>query len=243
MENILQVLQDYGLLENEGKVFLAGLMLGSATANDIAYRAGLLRTTTYEILKRLHEKGLVAQYDKDNIKYFDVVDPSILLQHLEEKTNKLKHIMKDLEKMKETIAKRPNVEFFSGFKGIKSLLELQLEEKDNINIMGKIELSNRLLGPYREQYIRKRIEKKLKMNVLCEPSKEAEEFKKSDAVKLRKTQTKDFCKDMKATFVTFGDKLAIISFLREDPVGVLIQDKNIKDAFQVIFREFWKTSR
>lgn len=243
MEDLLETLKYCGLQENEAKVYLAGIRLGSSTANEIGYKAGILRTTCYEILKRLVEKGIVTEYNKDNIKYFDVVAPKVLLKNLENKTHKLKSILSNLEKMKETTLKRPKSEVFSGFKGIKSLLDVQLEENKDISVLGKITLSNNFLGPYRDDYIKERIKKKLKGQVICEPGEGAEEFRKSDVEQLRKTKVLKCCEDMKATLVLFGDKTAIITFLKEDPIGVLIHNKDITDTFKTIFNEFWKKAR
>jgi len=126
---------------------------------------------------------------------------------------------------------------------VKNLLDSQLENNVDISILGKIELSNKFLGPHKEDYIKKRVKKKLNMFVICEPGKGAQDLKKKDKSNLRKTKAHDVCKNMKATLVSFNDNAAIITFLKEDPVGLFIHDKNIAETFQTIFQELWNSAK
>ncbi len=242
MEQYLSALREYGLTENEAKVYLAGLMLGSSTANELASKAELLRTTTYEILKRLKEKGLASEYEQDNIKFFDMISPKEVVNKLQEKAKKISEIVPALEKMKETTGKRPKVEVFSGHKGVRSLLEIQLSERKDVKILGKLDHSNKFLGTFRDEYIRRRIKNSIKAEVLCEPGRTAAEFRQEDRKNLRNTRTAKFCNELKATLLIFGDQVAVITFLKEDPVGVLMHNKNMADAFNKIFDEFWKNA-
>ena len=61
---MLDSLKKIGLSENEAKVYLATLELGSSTAQQIAQKAELKRPTTYVQLETLMKRGLVTSFEK-----------------------------------------------------------------------------------------------------------------------------------------------------------------------------------
>ena len=77
-----QILKEYGLSDNEIKVYLASLSLGTSKVNEISKKADLLRTTTYEVLKTLVEKGLVSYVIKSGVRYFEAAYPNKLINIL-----------------------------------------------------------------------------------------------------------------------------------------------------------------
>ncbi|MBU2442745.1 MAG: helix-turn-helix domain-containing protein, partial [Nanoarchaeota archaeon] len=65
----IDILEDLGLSEAEAKVYLALLETGSTLAGPIIKKTGLHRGTTYQILQRLIEKGLVSYVIKAGKRY------------------------------------------------------------------------------------------------------------------------------------------------------------------------------
>lgn len=57
--NIENTLNSLGLSPNEAKVYLAALEMGTASAQDIAHKAGVIRTTGYSVLERLAIRNFV----------------------------------------------------------------------------------------------------------------------------------------------------------------------------------------
>ncbi|MBU1270375.1 MAG: helix-turn-helix domain-containing protein [Nanoarchaeota archaeon] len=81
----IDILEDLGLSEAEAKVYLALLETGSTLAGPIIKKTGLHRGTTYQILQRLIEKGLVSYVIKAGKRYFEATDPNRFLAILKEK--------------------------------------------------------------------------------------------------------------------------------------------------------------
>ena len=90
-------LQQIGLTENETKIFLTLLDLGSSLAGIISRKSGIHRRSVYDAIDRLIEKGLIGYIVKNNRKYFEAVNPSILLNLLKEKEESIKEILPQLE--------------------------------------------------------------------------------------------------------------------------------------------------
>ena len=60
MESIQKHLEEVGLSAKAARVYLALLQLGSGTVQDVASRAGIVRTTCYPLLEELQKRGLVS---------------------------------------------------------------------------------------------------------------------------------------------------------------------------------------
>jgi|SRR3989344_829968 len=58
-------LQALGLSEKEAKVYLAALVLGPDTVQNIAKKAGINRPTAYLQIESLKEKGIISEVEKD----------------------------------------------------------------------------------------------------------------------------------------------------------------------------------
>lgn len=67
-------LKQYGLTKNEIKVYLTLLPLGSINPQEVAKRVDLPRTTVYNSLYYLYQKGLVSKITKGRVTYFRVRD-------------------------------------------------------------------------------------------------------------------------------------------------------------------------
>ena len=84
-----EILQELGLSEAEAKVYLALLETGSTLAGQIIKKTGLHRGTTYQILQRLKEKGLVSSIIKGKKQYFEPASPDRLMDVLKERQDKI----------------------------------------------------------------------------------------------------------------------------------------------------------
>lgn len=61
---INRILENLGFSDNEAKVYLAALETGLSSAQDIADKAKLKRTTTYSVLDVLVRKGFILKTQK-----------------------------------------------------------------------------------------------------------------------------------------------------------------------------------
>ena len=66
----LETLEKIGLSKAEIKVYLALLELGSVPSGSIVKETEFRKSTVYESIRRLQDKGLVSYVIKEGIKYF-----------------------------------------------------------------------------------------------------------------------------------------------------------------------------
>ena len=98
---IKEVLDKVGLNEGEIKVYLALLKLGSVQVSKIKDETNLHRTTIYDFIEKLINKGLVGYVIKNNVKYYTASHPSKLIDFVKEKEENLKEILPNLIKLSE----------------------------------------------------------------------------------------------------------------------------------------------
>ncbi|HLC84714.1 MAG TPA: helix-turn-helix domain-containing protein, partial [Candidatus Nanoarchaeia archaeon] len=81
--SINQALSAFGLSEKEQRIYLAALELGSATAGRITEKADINRSTVYDLLRMLIEKGICSTVIKGGKKFFEIVPPRGLVAMIE----------------------------------------------------------------------------------------------------------------------------------------------------------------
>ena len=91
-------LEKIGLTRNESRVYLCLLNNELVTAGSILKQTRMHRTTVYNILSRLKEKGLVSSIIKGEKQYFSAADPERLRIIVEEKNQIVKQIIPKLKK-------------------------------------------------------------------------------------------------------------------------------------------------
>ena len=95
-ERFEETLKEIGFSQNESRVYLALLELGSSNVGKIAQKSGVHRTNVYDALKNLSKRGLVSSVLKGNIRFYEGIDPGNLINLLKEKESRLSLILPQL---------------------------------------------------------------------------------------------------------------------------------------------------
>src|SRR3989338_863859 len=129
-DDMQQELQKLGLTENESKVYLALLELGSTNAGQIIKKTKLHRNIVYDNLDKLIDKGLVSFIVAGKIKHFETTAPTELKEYIErqkkeivEKEKLADEILPQIKARRETIERKQEASIFKGKKALRILLE------------------------------------------------------------------------------------------------------------------------
>ncbi len=240
VESYKDVLQDYGLSENEIKIYITLLKMGEASVQAIARNAGLARTTTYHVLAYLKEKGLASSIENGKITYFQATNPQRLVETLTEQKKRIESIIPELKHLSLTITEKPKAVIYEGAKGIRAILQDVLEEKKEILHYGDlISLTNALPFIF-PQFIRTRVERHIPIRIM---GKHEEAH-----IELLKTAQKEkrsfvFIPDkfiFKTSIFLYKSKVAILSIQSEPYYGIVIENKDFYDTQKNMFELLWK---
>lgn len=240
-EQLIKVLTSLGLSDKEAKVFLSCTENGTTVVSNIAQSAGINRVTTYDILEKLKQKGLVSFYTKKKIKYFTAIDPEILLQEYEERTNNLRRALPKFKAIKGEIT-HPRIRYFEGLEGIKTIYAESLNSKtDILNYCNSTEI-RKVWTSYDQDYVEKRAKKKIFLRGLAPKDQAGEKVHQSDAKYHRETR---LIPSEKFNFTNeiniYDDKVAIISF-KDELIGMVIESQEIANSQRAIFEMCWSCS-
>lgn len=242
--DVEESLKEFGLNEKETKVYLALIEMGISKVNEISEKSNIIRETTYGTLKSLAEKGLVSYVIKSGIKYYSCAEPEKLIHILKDKQKKIEEIIPELNKYKSFNYKKPKVEFYEGQEGLKTVYREIIKEKHNeiYSFLNIKEFSNAL--PFFARNISdERKKKNIKSFVLIDQSQESKEVMKRDKDEYRETKVLELVNDMKVGIYVFGENIAFFSFSQKEPIAAVIENKDISDAMQLIFKYFWKIAK
>ena len=116
---VINDLLNLGLAQKEAEVYLANLQLGMATAQRIAEKAEINRTTAYATIKNLISRGLIITVDKAGKQYFVAEKPDRLKLFCEQQEQEIKRrketidkIMPELESLYNLAADTPAVKLY-----------------------------------------------------------------------------------------------------------------------------------
>jgi len=240
MDNqLIKVLTNLGLTDKEAKVYLACTEKGTSVVSDIAHIAGINRVTTYDILEKLKQKGLVSYFTKKKIKYFNSINPEILLEEFEKRTTDLRSSLPKFKTLTGDI-NHPRIRYFEGLEGIKAIYADTLTSQSEILNYSNSHEIRKQWPTYDEDYVAKRAKKKIFLKGLSPQDKEGELVHSEDTkyfreMRLIPSNQFDFTNEINI----YDDKVVIISF-KEELIGMIIESTEIANSQRAIFEMCWQ---
>jgi len=241
----IEIIEELGLSEAEVKVYLALLETGSTLAGPIIKKTGLHRGTTYQILQRLKEKGLVSSIIKGRKQYFKAAHPDRLMDVLKEKQERLKEILPRLKLRAEAGKEKQEVSVYSGVKGIHSVMDKMLEElnpRGEYYDFGVSGLFQEVMKDYWYLWQKKKRKYKIKSKVIFNA-----ELKKKNPELLKQYfgEARYHPKEYSSITDTMIYKDAVILFIwtASPPIAIFIKNKDNAESYKNQFRLMWKLAK
>lgn len=241
--NTENTLQTIGFSKKKARIYLAILELGEASVIEIGKKAGLKRTTVYNILPELITEGLVKKSVKNKKRFFFIEDPTLLKINLEEKISAIEKSLPELKAMQTIIPYKPLITFYEGLGGAKDLYRDTLDSLSAgdtiLSFTGLTDFYELMPKDFSQWYIKERVKRKIRIKIITPKSKAAEEWQKNAAKELREIKIVNNA-DFKFNGDTeiYGNKIALISY-KENFIGVIIESKEISQMQKAAFQLIW----
>ena len=237
-----EVLETIGLSKNESKVYLTLLEVGNSNVGKIAEKSKLYRPNIYDALERLKRKGLVNYISVENKKRYRATEPEHLLSLIRQKETLIQSILPQLQLNHQLANQKVEVQVFEGIPAIRNLTRRSVEQKDEeIFAFGIPKSVVDLNGAaFHNALHQKRIAKKqMFWHIYNSDGIERVKYLKT----LPYTKVRIFEHDFPVNTRICGDEVSIILYSSEPPISVVINNKNMADAYRQYFWLLWDIAK
>ena len=237
-------LNKIGLDEKERATYLALFELGPSPVRAIATKSGINRGTTYEVLKKLIELGLVSYFQKTRHQYFVAEDASKLAALLELRAEELTQtkravaeIIPLLSARSTAMSRAPRVRFLEGAAGIRTILEdvldtMKRDPKHEYRVYSSADVREHLYASFSD-YSQKRAKLGIKVRTISIGAG-------GKLWGLDERRWLEAAGHAPTYQIIYAGKLAMISLDdQERPVGAIIEDPHTAETQRIIFDQLW----
>ncbi len=243
-EKIQAILKECGLSASKSQVYLAALQVGTGTAQDIAAKAGIPRTTAHEILQQLKNAGLVNFTTKGRTLFFTAEKPTKIQTMLRDRERKIVSVMPELLSLYKTQGARPSVRVYEGLEGVKTVFEdtLTTSTKKLYGILSMADLYDVPGKDYMKDYVNRRVAAGIVLNVVRSEEKEAEETWSTSTTEHRELRYAPRSFIFPMTVYLYDNKVAIVSTQKET-FGMIMESQDFYATLKNFFDIMWQVSR
>jgi sugar-specific transcriptional regulator TrmB len=255
--SLLNQIKKTGLSDKAALVYTVLLQTGGAYPSKIAEITKLNRSTVYMILTELSVKGLVNEIERSKKQYYQIEKPQKLSQLANDQVKKaletseyIKKIIPEIEETYLKIPNRPRIRYFADTQGILSIYEEQTAvEKpyEMLSITTTNAIDVLLPEKFYEEFRKKKAKIGITTRVILTDSEINQEYVKTiysnlpekiwPVVRLVPPPVQTYGSEI----TIYGeDKVSIINFQKESPIGVVIEDQSLHMIMRMVFDLAWK---
>ena len=233
-----EILENIGLSNGETKVYLALLKLGSSPVNKIKLETKLHRTTIYDFLDKLLNKGLVNYVIQNGVNYYQATEPEKLVNYVKDMETQIKTILPKLESLKNKNKEEVTVEVYRGKEGFKTILNDMLKTKSDVSWLGVDEskFTKTFSETIIKQHIRRQKELKIKERLIT--NEETKITFESNIATYRYISGIPF--DPTPTAI-YADR--VMNLIWEPLTIILMKNKDLADSYKKYFEQLWKIAK
>jgi len=243
-----QILQSHGYPDGIGQMFGEHAVPGG----KIVKETDLRKSTVYETIGRLQEKGLVSYVIKKGKKHFEASHPDKILDFIQEQKNSLEKKESEANKLVDELKQghdilKPHAEahVFEGVEGFKAVRrDVLRNSKGEVLLIGSISREDEVIPGYFEEWNKERIKNKISLKLLHKESA------RKKALSRKKLMQKNFemrflPKEIESPAVIniYGDRVVNVLWKGKSPLCFMLINKEIADSYRKYFSFLWKSSK
>lgn len=241
------LLEQVGLNSQEAITYLALLDLEAVSIRKVASQTGINRGTTYEIIKRLVNQGLISVRTSGKREYYSAESPEKIYDILRDKRKSLLQTQKlagDIvpKLLAHTTRSegRPVVKYYEDNEGIVTILNDVLQTCGQLSTPEYYAYSSRPLRQYLYKkfptFTERRINEGISVKVIA-----IGEGGDPAAISERKWLPEPPGSDISSYTLIYGNKVAHISISKDfTPYGVVIEDAGTASMQKLLFDNLWQ---
>jgi len=232
---------DLGLSATETATYLASLQIGPTSVQEIAKKARLSRTTTYEAIASLQERGLMSTYQHGKKKFFSAEDPERAVAHFRGKIGELQSQIESFSRIVPELqmlagGERPAVRFFEGREALLALFrDLVSANSDYFDEVSNFDDIYEYLD---SEYIRE-------LQKILNPTKIRLRLLHRGELRRVPREHVEYCPlkpelgNFHGDIWIYGDRIAFVSF-KGKIIAIIIESKPFAQTARVLFEAAWR---
>ncbi len=246
---------NFGLDENEAKVYQALLELGPSTVSEITKKAGITRTFGYQILEKLSISGLVDRVSGKDVKIrYAAEHPRRLVQFIQSRKNQWDQRLKEIEQHLPDlislykVAEKPTVKYQEGVEGVKTIYSQTLDSQEEI--LSVLDIEGWDIKEFRQwgkEYNRERSIKKINERVLMLDTTRGRKWMKDYRGSFKYTHYRWIKPEQLKGLKEFGgdiniyeNKVVMALLKKPNLMGVMIESSALANILKGLFELAWK---
>ncbi|HBI34103.1 MAG TPA: hypothetical protein DEA43_02805 [Candidatus Moranbacteria bacterium] len=248
MERLKNDLQNIGLNDKEARIYLACLELGPTNIQNIAEKADIKRSTVYEILESLKEKGLMHVTTKGKRKLYLASEPENLLETIKEREKLLKEILPQLKSINNVGFAKPKITFYEGREGLRDIyMEALKSSTNNADWISPMKSVLETVGTdWMEKYVELKVKKNYWIRSIHVSDLVIDSYKYQDPTTFKKT-LRDVRFSPKGINIPnaigiYDNKVAILSS-RKEGFGFIIESEDYAQSMKELYKLLWDKSK
>lgn len=246
--NLQKSLEFLDLKKEEIKIYLCCLEFGNLAISSISRITKIGRVNCYHHVEKLASKWYLISSKKSWTSIYSAEKPQIFLNKEKERLNLIENIMPDLMSISSNTPNKPNISFFEWVEWIKNIftkLEL-LENTEIVSFSNFSKLTDFFEDKtFLQNHFKSRLQNNIKTRFISPRDEKSDNF-------VETFFPSDFNKHLLEVFLIssnqfffeseitiFEDSIAILNLTKENPVWVLIHNKNLYKTQKTIFDLAW----
>lgn len=254
-KNIIEKLNQLNLSDKEIAVYLTLLEHGNLSASEISNYSLLNRTTVYDNLKLLLQKGLAYSFIKKEIKYFTAATPEKLLDIIDRDLQKKQNIKKNLLEILPTLntlyqtkVSKTKIQIADSNAGLKELyLSIYKGGKypeEGLEFASWHTYQNAIPQDLRIDLQNLRVKNNIWVRQVVIENTYTKNWDDPDAAKTRLKKIRlipdNWNCNYWANYEIFGDKMIILNLDEKIVQGILIENHALVSLTKIMFEALWE---
>ncbi len=241
-------LQGFGFSKKESDVYMALLELGRGGVTLISRKAGINRTTGYDILNSLSSKGVISVSGKEPKQEYAAEPPVAITEYLKRQAGELSDSIRKSEEIVPELAlmhapeNRPRIRFYEGKEGLKHVYEDTLTSSEPIRAYATIDDMYAALPNYFPDYYKRRAKKGIPIRGIVPKTIQGMDRHLHDADEKREIAFVSPDTFYFSPEINIYDNKVMIASWREK-LGIIIESEEIADAMKKIYELSWAEAK
>lgn len=233
-----------GLSEKAGRIYQAGLLLGTTSVQDLARKSELKRPTVYLYLDELVKQGLFEIVPLDKKVYYRASNPEVLEERLKKQLLHLQTELPRLTALRSDTMGKPQIRIIEGKEGVSGVYD-EMKKANSLRFWSNIGATSGLFHNEFMELAEALGARSVNNREIIADTKESKRYSKLISKVIGPTYSARIAtvEGIENDTGIFGDVVVLFRLHELNLFVVRIEDKTIASTMRAIFDMSWKTAR